>query len=86
MTPAKARAEIRRAGVMRRVMFSPHARQRMAQRFVRPDDVYNAMEHHASCKAGDEPGRWKVVGPDIDGDELTLIVVIEADVVVVTLF
>jgi hypothetical protein len=31
-------------------------------------------------------GRWKVEGPDLDGDDLTVVVVIEAEVVVITVF
>lgn len=57
----------------------------MAQRFVVPHDVYTAMEHATECRAT-ERERWKVIGPDTDGDELTLIAAIEADVVVITVF
>jgi hypothetical protein len=38
-----------------------------------------------SCEA-QPPDRWKVVGPDLDGDPLTAVVEIELDVVVVTVF
>jgi hypothetical protein len=31
-------------------------------------------------------GRWRVEGEDLDGDELTVVVVIEDGVVVVTLY
>lgn len=57
----------------------------MNQRFVRPPDVFSALEGATSCKAADD-GRWKVCGPDTDSDELVLVVVIEGDVVVVTVF
>lgn len=85
MTPAEARREIRRLAIARRVRFSPHARQRMNERFVRPQDIYSTLENCVSCKAG-QGERWKVAGPDTDGDELTLVVTIEDDVVVVTVF
>lgn len=85
MEPAEALEEIRRLAVARRVWFSPHARQRMDERFVRPRDVYCALENASTCRAG-ERGRWKVVGPDVDGDELTMAVVLEAGVVVITVF
>jgi hypothetical protein len=57
----------------------------MHERFVRPPDVYSALENSTSCKATEDK-RWKVVGPDTDGDELTLVVAIEGDVVVITVF
>jgi hypothetical protein len=57
----------------------------MHERFVRPPDIYHALENSASCKAS-EGRRWKVVGPDIDGDELTVVVTIDGDVVVITVF
>ncbi|HET9931131.1 MAG TPA: DUF4258 domain-containing protein [Polyangiaceae bacterium] len=85
MSPAEALAEIRRAAIARRVRFSPHARQRMNQRFVRPPDVYCALESATACMATEQE-RWKVAGPDRDGDELTMVVKIEGDVVVITVF
>jgi hypothetical protein len=30
--------------------------------------------------------KWKVTGPDFDGDALTAVVVIQADVLVITVF
>jgi hypothetical protein len=67
-------------------MTDPHVRLRMAQRNVRANDILSALCNAASCSRGNEPNRWKVVGPDLDGDELAVVVVIEGDVVVVTVF
>jgi hypothetical protein len=63
VTPAEARIEIRRRAIARRVRFSPHALERMNERFVRPPDVYSALEGITSCKKTDQQ-RWRVVGPD----------------------
>ncbi len=57
----------------------------MAERGVQYEDVRHALATARSCRAQDR-GRWKVAGNDRDGDELVLIVVIEAGVVVVTVY
>jgi hypothetical protein len=67
-------------------MNAPHVRLRMAQRNVRAGDVLSALVNAVRCRRSDEPGRWKVFGPDMDDDELTVVVEFEADVIVVTVF
>lgn len=57
----------------------------MAQRGVWPDDLSQALRMARRCKA-QESGRWKVFGADKAGDDLTVIVEIEDDLIVVTLF
>jgi hypothetical protein len=49
-------------------------------------DVVHALTHAVTCTAGDADGKWKVKGPDTDGDDLALVVVLDGDVLVVTLF
>ncbi len=86
-TPGEALAEVRRCAVAGRVrMDEPHVRLRMAQRNVRADDVFSALCNAVHCGRGNKPGRWKVTGPDLDDDDLTVVVVFDGDVVVVTLF
>ena len=68
-----------------RFEYGPHARLRMRERRVSREDVLSALVMATSCQA--EPDdRWKVLGVDTSGDDLTVIVVIEDGVVVVTLF
>jgi hypothetical protein len=38
------------------------------------------------CSSADRPDRWKVTGPDLDGDELTCVVGLEGQAVVITIF
>lgn len=84
-TADEALTEVRRLAVMRRVRIEdPHVRLRMAQRHVRAEDVFCALCNAVGCKPGNELGRWKVTGPDLDGDDLSLVVVFEGDVVVIT--
>jgi hypothetical protein len=86
-TPVEALAEVRRLAIAGRVqMDAPHVRLRMAQRNVRARDVISALRGAKHCASGNEVDRWKVTGPDLDNDDLTVVVVIEADVIVVTVF
>lgn len=57
----------------------------MAQRNLKPGDLRSALVSAASCK-DQRDGKWKVTGPDLDGDALDVVVVIEAGVLVVTVF
>ena len=62
-----------------------HALQRMRERRVSEGDVVSALKAGRSCRP--EPHeRWKVVGPDLDGEDLAVVVVLEDGVVVVTVF
>jgi hypothetical protein len=45
----------------------------------------DALQNAAQC-SGLPEDRWKVSGPDASGDELTLVVVLEDGVIVVTVF
>jgi hypothetical protein len=57
----------------------------MAERGAQYADVRHALATPRSCRARDS-GRWKAFGNDRDGDELILIVVIKAGVIVVTVY
>ena len=61
-----------------------HAYDRMRRRGVHYHDLRFALMTASVCLA-DGP-KWKVTGADEDGDALTCVVVIEAGVVVVTVF
>jgi hypothetical protein len=68
-----------------RVRFAGHARARAAQRGASVQHVMHALRNATGCAAGDAD-RWKVTGPDLDGDSLTAVVLIEDGIVVVTVF
>jgi hypothetical protein len=57
----------------------------MVQRNVKPGDVRSALVSAVACKDQGEE-RWKATGPDMDGDHLDLVVVLESGVLVVTVF
>jgi len=46
--------------------------------------VVHALKHATTCAPRD--AKWKVTGPDLGGDDLTAVVVLETDVLVVTVF
>ncbi|HKO91398.1 MAG TPA: DUF4258 domain-containing protein [Polyangiaceae bacterium] len=67
-----------------RFVISAHAHQRMRQRNTSLQDVRSALTGAQRCEADDL--KWKVTGPDGDGDALTCVVVLEGTLVVVTVF
>ena len=85
MDAKAALADIRGFGAANRIRIGRHAWQRMAERGVFYEDVRNALATARRCKAQDG-GRWKVFGIDGDGDEIVVVVVLEAGVIVVTVF
>jgi len=62
-----------------------HGQQRMQQRGVSFSDVEHALLNASQCQV-QANGRWKLQSWDLDGDDLTLIVVVEDGVVVITVF
>lgn len=86
ISPDEVLAEVRRCGARGLVRYSTHALRRMDERNVREKDVLCALRSAARCGPADRPGRWKVFGQDLDDDELVLVVVLQAGVIVVTVF
>lgn len=62
-----------------------HGSLRMVQRRVQIGDIIHALSHASDCRLQPN-GRWKVTGKDLDGDDLSLVVLLEDEVVVVTVF
>lgn len=87
MREAEALERVRGYASAGRIVLSRegHAAGRMRQRQVRWEDLRSALVHASRCRA-QENGRWRVEGPDVDGDPLTVIVLIEDGVIVVTVY
>lgn len=69
------------------VVFTRHTQDRMDERGASTDDVCNALLTATDAAHEPEKDRWKVTGgTDLDGDALKVVVAIEADVIIVTLF
>ncbi len=86
MKDADALATIREWGAAGRYFLEPHARERAEERGVKPRDVRHALANAAAVAWQTDHQRWKVESTDLDGDALTLAVVIEATLIVVTVF
>jgi hypothetical protein len=85
MTKEEALEEIKEHATWRRIFVTSHARRRMRERFVFEDDIYEAIGTAIGCEL-EESGNWRVTGQDFDGDELILIISIEGENVIITLF
>lgn len=84
---AKALAEIQWLARLDRIVVTPHAGRRMDERGATERDVRNALWTATAALRQADRDNWRVEGGlDIEGDPLTLICDIEADVIVVTLF
>jgi len=82
---ARALEEIRGLARANRVVFTRHALEEMGEARATENDVLHALREATACRAS-ERDRWRVEGKDLDGDDLTVVVVIEDGVVVVTVF
>jgi hypothetical protein len=76
---------IRRLARAGDVIYSEHALLRMWERSASQADVMHVLVY-ATIAREQSNGRWRIVGADLDGDELTVVVVIDGDAIVVTVF
>jgi hypothetical protein len=87
MTPAEALEDVRGYAKAGRIMMSGHADQEMRNAGATFADVQRALSNAQKCRPSkDSPDRWVITGPDLDEDDLTLVVVIESGVIVVTVW
>jgi hypothetical protein len=84
VTADEALKAVRGLAAAGQVRFTRHARERMYQRNASERDVMNALVKARGCRASD--GAWKVDGPDLDGDDLTVVVRLEDGVLVITVY
>ena len=85
MGPTPARRRIRQLARTGRWEFTPHAVQSLVDRDASVEDVFMVLTTAKACHTAPD-GRWRLSGLDRLGELLTLIVELQADVVVVTLF
>lgn len=86
MTPEEALREAALAGRIQRFEVSRHAMQRMSERNVTRADLRSGLM--TATQATHEDGaRWLLEGGrDLDGDALSLVVVLQRGCLVVTVF
>lgn len=79
-------AECHTAGRSGIFILGDHALDRADERNLRREDIRNALSQ-ANDAALQDNGRWLVTGgTDLDGDAVTLVIVLHRGVVVITLF
>lgn len=79
--------QIKRLAGGGQIVVTFHARGRMAERGATFEDIRRALTTAGRATWQADRQNWKVEGgADLDGDEMTVIVDIEVDVIVVTLF
>jgi hypothetical protein len=87
VSDASALTEIKRLAGLNRIVYSSHARDRMFERGATARDVRAALLSATVARWQADRRNFKVDGGvDCDGDEMTVIVDIQADVIVVTIF
>jgi hypothetical protein len=69
------------------VVFTRHARDRMDERGATPEDVLHAIATAKTATYQADRDCWRVTGGvDIEEDDLSIVCVVEADVILITLF
>jgi hypothetical protein len=86
VTPAEALRDIKGYASANRFNIHPHALKRARERGATRAHIQAALTNATTCVVGQMPGRWEVVGTDLDGDPLKLAVVFEDGLLVITLF
>lgn len=86
MTPDEEAAlrDIRGYASANRIRVPRHGYDEMGDAGANRRDVQHALAHARHCSAGNVEGRWKVTGPDRNGDDLEVVVVFDDGLVVVT--
>lgn len=59
---------------------------RMSQRNVRRADIIECAKTAKKCLYDSKRNTFKVVGLDLDGDELTVVAGIDGDIIVITVY
>jgi hypothetical protein len=67
-----------------RVRFSGHARRETREAGACEEDVVCVLANAHRCRAANVAGRWKLTGPDLEEEDLDVVVVFEDGVVVIT--
>jgi len=86
VTDAEALATVRRLALAGSYRVSRHAQERAAERGVRVGDIRHGLINATAARWQADRATWRLESVDREGDGLTLAVVIEALVVVVTVF
>ncbi len=85
MTPAEALAEVQGCAKYGRYRITAHAFDRMDERGITEKELVRALCNAHGCRQ--EPGdKWRALGLDRCGDALEVIIAIEDEMIVITVF
>jgi hypothetical protein len=88
VTPTEALEQIRGYARANRYRIHPHAWDRLRgigrNVYTSEEDVLHALQNAKQARFQPHNERWRVEGPDMDGDDLTMSVVIEDGLLVIT--
>lgn len=85
MTETEALAEIRGLAGANRIVYSSHSEDRSGERTVTYRNLWHALMNATRAKL-QANGRWKASGKDLDGDHLDVVLIIEGDLIIITVF
>ena len=88
MDSAEALRVVRGLARANRFRLTAHAEREAAECGARPEDIRCALDH-AKGVVESGPGRasdWTVAGPDLDGEELEIPLIIEDGLQIITLY
>ena len=88
MDSAEALRVIRGLARANRIRLTAHAEREAAECRARPEDIRCALVHGKSIRASG-PGRasdWTVAGPDLDGDDLEIALIIRDGLLIITVY
>lgn len=88
VTPAEALQLIRGYALANRYRIHPHAWDRLRgvgrNVLTTEEDLLHALRNATRARFQPDNERWRVDGPDMDGDDLTVVVVIEDGLLIIT--
>jgi hypothetical protein len=88
MDSAEAVGAIRGLARANRIRLTAHAEREAAECGATPEDIRFALVNAQSIRASG-PGRasdWTVAGPDLDGDELEVALIIQDGLLIITVY
>lgn len=85
-TAAFILGECHLAGTSGRYIYGDHALDQMEHRNVTRGDVRSALGSATTATFQPDKGRWRITGTDRSGDSLSLAVVFENGIVIITVF
>jgi hypothetical protein len=85
MSPSEALSDIGGYAAAHRITLTRHAERRAQQRGAQYEDIRHGLMTASRC-TWQENGCWRVIATDREGDELILIVALDGEDIIVTLF